>query len=109
MALKKYLPTHTSAHLVTVEKATTLPIGHVVNLAVQRYSKVEGDHLQALYNRIKGKWFLCRFSTLKVPLLHIYTCTDGYNKYVELIGGAIGAGACAAFTRCKDGVGMLYF
>ena len=45
------------AHLMTYEQATTLPIGRVVELVVQRYSKEEGEHLQALYNRVKGQWF----------------------------------------------------
>ena len=34
-----------------------------------------------------------------LPCEHIYTCTDGYNQYVKLIGGAIGAGACAALRQ----------
>ena len=28
-----------------------------------------------------------------------FLCAAGYNKYVELIGGAIGEGACAAVRR----------
>ena len=47
--------THTLAYVVTYEQATTLPIGRVVELAVQRYSKEEGEHLQALYYRVKGQ------------------------------------------------------
>ena len=31
--------------------------------------------------------------------MYIWTSTDGYNKYVELIGGDIGAGACAALQQ----------
>ena len=34
-----------------------------------------------------------------LPCEHIYTSTEGYNQYVELIGGAIGAGACAALRQ----------
>ena len=34
-----------------------------------------------------------------MPCVNIYTCTDGYNQYVELIGGVIGAGACAALRQ----------
>ena len=30
---------------------------------------------------------------------NIYTYTDGYNQYVKLIGGTIGAGACAALKQ----------
>lgn len=48
----------TLAHLVTKERATTLPIGRVVELAVRRYSKEEGKHLRALYNRVKSQWLL---------------------------------------------------
>ena len=41
--------------------------------------------------------------------------TDGYNKYVELIGGAIGAGACAALRQgnkiytIDDDIPLLHF
>ena len=48
-------------------------------------------------------------------LEHIYTCTDGYNQYVELIGGAIGAGACAALQQgnkidtITDDTSLLHF
>jgi len=45
---------------VTYEDAIKLPIGHVVELAEQRYGKDSkmGDHLGALYNRVKGQWFI---------------------------------------------------
>ena len=82
-----------SAHIVTYEKATTLPIRRVVELATKRYDKVTGDHLLNLYDFLKTK----------------------YNKYVELIGGAIGAGACAAVKRgdkvytIADDVPLLHF
>lgn len=82
-----------SAHLVTYEKATTLPIRRVVELATKRYNKDMGDHLLDLYDFLKAK----------------------YNKYVELIGGAIGAGACAAVKRgdkvytIADDVPLLHF
>ena len=48
------------AHLVTYEDAIKLPIGHVVELAERRYGKDSkmGDHLRALYNRVKGQWFM---------------------------------------------------
>lgn len=69
---------HTNiAHLITYDRASTLTIGHVVTLAVQNSSKEFGQHLCALYKRVK----------------------ENYNTYVELIGGAIGAGACAAIRQ----------
>lgn len=46
---------HTAlAHIVTYERATTLPIGRVVHLAAVRYPREMGDHLVALYERLKG-------------------------------------------------------
>ena len=46
---------HTAlAHTVTYERATTLPIGRVINLAAMRYPREMGDHLVALYERLKG-------------------------------------------------------
>ena len=44
---------------MTKECAASLPIGRVVDLAVQQYSKKEGEHLQALYNRVKGQKINC--------------------------------------------------
>ena len=78
---------------MTYEKATTLPIHRVVELATKRYNKDMGNHLLNLYDFLKAK----------------------YNKYVELIGGAIGAGACAAVKRgdkvytIADDVPLLHF
>ena len=78
---------------MTYEKATTLPIRRVVELATKRYNQEMGDHLLNLYEFVK----------------------INYNKYVELIGGAIGAGACAAVKRgdkvytIADDVPLLYF
>ena len=105
---------HTLAHQVTKEHARTLPIGRVVELAVQRYSKEEGQHLQALYNRVKGG-----FSTQKMVLLLsyacIHTCTDDYNQYVRLSGGTTSTGACSALRRGKkiytisDDIPLLHF
>lgn len=52
-----------------------------------------GDHLSKLYERVKA----------------------GYNSYVEIIGGAIGAGACAAVKRgekiytISDDIPLLHF
>lgn len=82
-----------SAHLVTYEKATTLPIRRVVELATKRYNRDMGEHLVRLYEFLKVN----------------------YNKYVELIGGAIGAGACAAVKRGEkvytiaDDIPLLHF
>ena len=105
---------HTLAHQVTKEHARTLPIGRVVELVVQRYSREEGQHLQALYNRVKGG-----FSTQKMVLLlsyaHIHTCTDGYNQYVRLSGGTTSIGACSALRQGKkiypisDDIPLLHF
>jgi len=81
------------AHMVTYERATSLPIGRVVDLAVRRYSQEMGEYIRALYTRVK----------------------DGYNKYVELLGGAIGAGACAALRQgnkvytIADDIPLLHF
>ena len=78
---------------MTYEKATTLPIRRVVELATKRYNKDMGDHLVRLYDFLKVN----------------------YNKYVELIGGAIGAGACAAVKRgdkvytIADDIPLLHF
>lgn len=46
---------------------------------------------------------------------NIYHSTAGYNHYVELIGGAIGVGACAAVRRgnkiytIDDDIPLLHF
>ena len=50
---------HTLAHLVTNERAVTLPIGRVVELAVRRCNKERGGHLKALYKKVKGEVFKC--------------------------------------------------
>lgn len=46
------------AHIVTIEKATELPIHGVVNLAAKRMSKSgqcnQSERLLALYNRLKS-------------------------------------------------------
>ena len=57
MSKKVSLPSnvHPLAHLVTYERATTLPIGRVVELAAQKYGKEMRDHLTALYSRVKGQ------------------------------------------------------
>ena len=50
---------HSLAHLVTNERAATLQIGRVVELAVRRCNKERGDHLEALYKKVKGEVFKC--------------------------------------------------
>ena len=66
--------TNILAHQVTKEHARTLPIGRVVELAAQRYSKEEGQHLKALYNRVKG-----RFSTQKMGIAIMCTHSQLYR------------------------------
>ena len=69
---------HTNiAHLITYDHASSVSIGHVIRLAVRNSSKEFGQHLWELYKRVE------------------HNC----NAYVELIGGAIGAGACAAVRQ----------
>ena len=47
--------------------------------------------------------------------LKLYSNSDGYNRYVEVIGGSIGAGACANVKRnakiykIDDDTKMLHF
>lgn len=60
LLLEKQLPPlniHSLAHLVTHEQATTLPIGHVVELAAQMYDREMEEQFKALYNRVKGQCF----------------------------------------------------
>ncbi len=70
-----------------------MTILHVVQLAAKRYGSPMGEYITALYERVKR----------------------GYNDYVELIGGAIGAGACAALKQgnriytIADDVPILHF
>ena len=60
---------------------------------MQNSSKEMGEHIRSLYERVKLN----------------------YNYYVELIGGAIGAGACAALRRgnkiftISDDIPVLHF
>ena len=63
--------------MITYEKATTLPLHRVIELATKRYGKSMDEDVLGLYESLK---------------------TD-YNKYIEQIGGAIGVGACAANKR----------
>lgn len=81
------------AHLLTIKKASTITIGRVVSLVEKKKGKELGKHIRDLYNRVK----------------------EQYNRYVDLIGGAIGAGACAAMhrenqiTKITDDVPILHF
>ena len=65
----------------------------MVQLAAKRYGPQRGENIMALYDRVK----------------------KGYNEYVEMIGGAIGAGACAALKQgnkiytIADDVPLLHF
>lgn len=82
-------PIFLTAHLVTYEGARKLTIFKVIQIA----SKKMGDHIVKLYERVK----------------------KGYNDYVELLGGAIGAGACAALRQgnrvytIEDDIPLLHF
>lgn len=82
-----------SAYLVTYERAATITIGQVVRLVAKRCGVPMGDYLVNLYQRVM----------------------KGYNDYVELIGGAIGAGACAAIKKgnrvytIADDIPLLHF
>ena len=81
------------SHLITYDRASSLTIGHVIELVERNSNKEMGEHLRNLYERVKLN----------------------YNHYVELIGGAIGAGACAAVRHenkiftIADEIPLLYF
>ena len=66
--LYQWLHTH-YAHLLTPEQACSITIGQVVRLAEQNLSKELGKRIRSLYDRVK----------------------QGYNQYLELVGGAMGA------------------
>ena len=79
--------------MITYEKATSLSLHRVLELATKQYSKNLNEDVLGLYESLK---------------------TD-YNDYIELIGGAIGAGACAVNKRgnkiytISDEVPLLHF
>jgi hypothetical protein len=81
------------AHLLSFERASTITIGRVITLIEKKRGRELGKHMRSLYERVK----------------------DQYNRYVDLIGGAIGAGACAAMhrdnqiTKITDDVPILHF
>ena len=64
---------------------------------------------------MKHSAFHFQFTAKVLTCEYIYTCTDGYNKYVKLIGGTIGAGACAALHQenkidtIDDDTSLLHF
>ena len=70
MELYQWLHTH-YAHLLTPEQARSITIGQVIRLAEQNLSKDLGKHIKSLFDRVK----------------------QGYNQYLELGGGAMGAWA----------------
>ena len=53
-----------------------------------------GDELRDLFKRVKGQ-FVC----VRVLVIYPVLVTAGYAVYVDLVGGAIGMGACAALRR----------
>ena len=70
---------------MTYERAKTVSIYKVVQLAAKRYSSTMGEYILALYKSVK----------------------KGYNDYVELIEGA---GACAALKhKIADNLPLLHF
>ena len=65
--LYQWLHTH-YAHLLTPEQARSITIGQVVKFAEKNLNKELGKHIRSLYDRVK----------------------QGYNQYLELVGGAMG-------------------
>ena len=77
---------------MTYEQATNLPIGRVVELVVQRYDKEMGNHLTALYSRVKGQWFIAkRTVNNRLPDLWSYElfggtyCVVMYTENIRLL------------------------
>ena len=81
------------AHLLTYDQASSITIGQVISLAERNLGCEMGEHIRSLYEKVKLN----------------------YNHYVELIGGAIGAGACAAVRQgnriftIADDIPLLHF
>lgn len=81
------------AYVLTLEKASEITIGHIIELIERKRGKDLGKHMRSLYEKVEV----------------------GYNRYVGLIGGAIGAGPCAAMhrgnkiTKIKDEIPILHF
>ena len=82
-----------AAHLVTYEKAATLPLHHVMELIKKRYSKDVSDRLEKTYKFVRSE----------------------YNNYIKMLGGTINAGTCAAVQQghkvytINDEVPLLHF
>ena len=82
-----------TAHLLTYDQTSTITIGQVISLAERNLGREMGEHVRTLYENVKMN----------------------YNHYVELIGGAIGAGACAAVRQgnkiftIADDIPLLHF
>lgn len=71
-----------------------------MKLVARRRSKEEKEHLLTLYNKVKGQCIALKLMLLGAIFhVHIHTCTDGYNHYMELIGGAIGTRAYAELRQ----------
>ena len=66
--LYQWLHTH-YIHLLTPKQARSITIGQVIKLAEKNLSKEFGKKIRSLYDRVKL----------------------GYNQYLELVGGAMGA------------------
>ena len=65
--------TNILAYQVTKEHARNLPIGRVVELAAQRSnSKKEGEHTQALYNRVKGRFLTLKMGAITIVCTHLH-------------------------------------
>ena len=81
------------AHMLTFERASTITVGKVISLIEKKKGRDLGKYMRSLYERVKVN----------------------FNLYVELIGGVIGAGACAAMhqeneiTKISDDVPILHF
>ena len=81
------------AYILTSERASTISIGRVISLIEEKKGREFGKHMRSLYERVK----------------------DRFNRYVNLIRGVIGTGACAAMHReneiikISDDVPILHF
>ena len=71
-----------------------------MKLVARRRSTKEKEHLLNLYSKVKGQCHALKLMFLGVIFhVHICTCADGYNLYMELIGGAIGMKAYAELRQ----------
>ena len=116
------------AHLVSYKKAYMVTIKSVVDRATKRCSPDVAQRLQHLFARVKSKitalytspWhysvnIMPEKLVISVYKVYVYKFAVGYNRYVDLIGGAIGVGACAAVRRgnkihtIDDDIPLLHF